>query len=220
MKTATLAAALLCAALFAGGVSAVASALPYPAPNAADAGFNQRLASARAAYFKDLEGDHQAHASAREQFGALAKERPDNTVVQAYIGSLDLLDAARTWAFWNKHVLSQQGLRELDAAVDKDPSNLEARFIRAATTWHLPFFFHRREQAESDLAYIAPRAAEAVAKGSLPPQLGAAALDYYGQVLSDKSDTAAARDAYQAAVRIDQSSPGGQDASRRLKQTD
>ena len=117
-------------------------------------------------------------------------------------------------------MLSQQGLRELDNAVDRDPSNLEARFIRAATTWHLPFFFHRREQAENDLAYIAPRAADAVAKGILPPQLGAAALDYYGQVLSEKSDHNAARDAYQAAVRIDQSSPGGQDASRRLKQTD
>jgi tetratricopeptide (TPR) repeat protein len=182
--------------------------------------YAQRLASARAAYFKDLEGDHVAHDQARQQFAALAKERPGDAVVQAYLGSLDLLDAARTWAFWNKHVLSQQGLRELDAAVDQDPASLEARFIRAATTWHLPFFFHRREQAEIDLAYIAPRAAEAVAKGTLPPQLGAAALDYYGQVLSDKSDHTAARDAYQAAVRIDQSSPGGQDASRRLKQTD
>jgi hypothetical protein len=182
--------------------------------------FTHRLASARTAYFKDIQGDRDAHAQAREQFAALAKERPDDTVVQAYIGSLDLLDAARTWAFWNKHVLSQQGLRELDQAVDRDPANLEARFIRAATTWHLPFFFHRREQAESDLAYIAPRAADAVAKGSLPPQLGAAALDYYGQVLSEKSDPTAAKTAYETAVRIDQSSPGGMDASRRLKQAD
>jgi tetratricopeptide (TPR) repeat protein len=196
----------------------------YPAwaidRQAAPSPFQQRLASARAAYFKDLQGDHDAHAQARDQFAVLAMERPNDAVVQAYIGSLDLLDAARTWAFWNKHVLSQQGLNELDQAVDRDPTSLEARFIRAATTWHLPFFFHRREQAESDLAYIAPRAADAVAKGTLPPQLGAAALDYYGQVLSERSDHSAARDAYQTAVRIDQSSPGGQDASRRLKQAD
>jgi hypothetical protein len=224
MKTAYLTTVFLCGALFAGGRPAMANALPSAAPDveqhAADPGFNQRLASARATYFKDLEGDHEAHDQARQQFAALAKERPDNTVVQAYIGSLDLLEAARTWAFWNKHVLSQQGLHELDDAVNQDPGNLEARFIRAATTWHLPFFFHRREQAESDLAYIAPRAADAVAKGMLPPQLGAAALDYYGQVLSDKSNPTAARDAYQTAVRIDQSSPGGQDASKRLKQID
>ncbi|AXC12958.1 hypothetical protein ACPOL_3677 [Acidisarcina polymorpha] len=182
--------------------------------------FNQRLASARLAYFQDLEGDHAAHLQARQQFAALASERPNDAVVEAYIGSLDLLDAARTWAFWNKHVLSQQGLHELDQAVDQDSTNLEVRFIRAATTWHLPFFFHRREQAESDFAFIAPRAAQAVANGSLPPQLGAAALDYYGQVLSDKSDAAAARNAFEAAVRLDGSSPGGKDASRRLKQTD
>ncbi len=202
-------------------LSAASSAAPAmsdqrPSPST----FVQRLAAARILYFKDLEGDHSAHDQAREQFAALAGERPSDAVVQAYIGSLDLLDAARTWVFWNKHVLSQQGLRELDQAVDQDPANLEARFIRAATTWHLPFFFHRREQAESDLAYIAPRAADAVGKGVLPPQLGAAALDYYGQVLSDKSDHTAARNAYEAAVRIDESSPGGKDASRRLKQAD
>jgi tetratricopeptide (TPR) repeat protein len=182
--------------------------------------FERRLNAARVAYFKDLQGDHEAHAQARELFNTLVREKPNDAVVQAYIGSLDLLDAARTWAFWNKHTLSQQGLRELDQAVQQDPTSLEARFIRAATTWHLPFFFHRREQAESDLAYIAPRASEAVAKGTLAPQLGAAALDYYGQVLSEKSDHTAARNAYEAAVRIDQASPGGQDASRRLKQFD
>ncbi len=184
------------------------------------ASFEQRLSTARAAYFRDIEGDHQAHDQAREQFAALAKERPGDVVVEAYVGSLDLLDAARTWAFWNKHVLSQQGLHELDQAVDQDPNNVEARFIRAATTWHLPFFFHRRDQAENDFAYIAPRAADAVAKGMLPPQLGAAALDYYGQMLAEKSDPTAARQAFETAVRIDESSPGGKDASRRLKQAD
>lgn len=193
---------------------------PATSIQSAQLSYHQRLATARALYFKDLEGDHSADEPARQEFAALAKERPNDAAVQAYIGSLDLLDAGRTWAFWNKHVLSQQGLRELDEAVDQDPANLEARFIRAATTWHLPFFFHRREQAESDFAYVAPRAAEAVAKGQLPPQLGAAALDYYGQVLSEKSDLVAARSAYETAVRIDESSPAGKDASKRLKETD
>ena len=222
MKITFLHSSLVGVALIVANSAALAASVPAfnSDQQTAQASYGQRLTSARAAYFRDLEGDHAAHEQAREQFAALAKERPGDTVAQAYIGSLDLLDAARTWAFWNKHVLSQQGLRELDQAVDQDPSNLEARFIRAATTWHLPFFFHRREQAESDLAYIAPRAADAVAKGVLPPQLGAAALDYYGQVLSDKSDHTAARNAYEAAVRIDQTSPGGKDASRRLKQAD
>jgi hypothetical protein len=222
MKIAYLSAALYCGAMVVSAHPGLALSGPARERTTQSASsaveFTQRLATARQAYFKDLAGDHDAHTQARALFTALAKERPNDTVVQAYIGSLDLLDAARTWAFWNKHVLSQQGLHELDLAVDQDPTNLEARFIRAATTWHLPFFFHRKEQAEGDLAYIAPRAAEAVAKGTLPPQLGAAALDYYGQVLSEKSDHTAARNAYEAAVRIDESSPGGKDASRRLKQ--
>jgi tetratricopeptide (TPR) repeat protein len=206
-----------------GVTTAGALALPISSPAArqtTQSSFEQHLAAARLAYFKDVEGDHEAHTQARDEFAALAKEKPGDAVVEAYIGSLDLLEAARTWAVWNKHTLSQQGLHELDQAVNQDPTNLEARFIRAATTWHLPFFFHRREQAEGDFAYIAPRAADAVAAGTLPPQLAAAALDYYGQVLSERSDHTAAKNAYEAAVRIDQSSPGGQDASRRLKQAD
>ncbi len=224
MKTIYLHAALLCGAFLLpanGAIAATDAAVSIDAARQVPSSrFAEQLATARVAYFKDLEGEHSAHQQAREDFAALAQQKPGDSVVQAYIGSLDLLDAARTWAFWNKHVLSQQGLHELDQAVDQDPSNLEARFIRAATTWHLPFFFHRREQAEADFAYIAPRAADAVTKGALPPQLGAAALDYYGQVLSEKSDHTAARSAFQAAVQIDQSSPGGQDAFRRLKQTD
>ena len=38
----------------------------------------------------------------------------------------------------------------MDRAVDRAPGDLEARFIRAASTWHLPFFYKRREQAASD----------------------------------------------------------------------
>ena len=184
------------------------------------AGYGARLAQARAEYFKDLAGDHDADVQARADFASLAQEQPGDAVVMAYSGSLDLLEAGRTWVVWNKHALTEQGLDTLDRAVERDPENVEARFIRAATTWHLPFFLHRHDQAESDFAYIAPRAENAVAAGTLPSELGAAALDYYGQVLIDRSDRAAARSAFEVAVRIDKSSPGGKDASRRLQQAD
>lgn len=179
--------------------------------------YGQRLSAAREAYFKDLEGDHEAIDQAREAFTDLEREHPNDSTVMAYYGSIELLDAARTWAVWNKHKLADNGLAKLDAAVALSPDNLEARFIRAATTWHLPFFYHRREQAESDFAYIAPRAEASVAAGQLPSPLAAAALDYYGQVLADKADHSGARQAYQAAVRIASSSPGGRDAQKRLR---
>jgi hypothetical protein len=181
------------------------------------AGFQQRLAEARAQYFADLQGDRAAAGKARVSFAALAKDFPGNSVVDAYSGSLELLDAARTWAIWDKRRLANEGLEKMDQAVNRAPGDLEARFIRAASTWHLPFFYKRREQAASDFAFIAPRAEAAVAKGSLPPELAAAALDYYGQVLIDRSDSHGAKQAFEAAVRIDGSSPGGRDAMKRLR---
>jgi hypothetical protein len=183
----------------------------------ADTSFDQRLATARAQYFADLEGKHGAAEEARSSFAALSHDYPNNATVQAYTGSLELLDAGRTWAFWDKHRLANEGLQKLDAAVDQAPNNLEARFIRAATTWHLPFFFKRKDQAANDFATIAPQAEAAASKGLLPPPLAAAALDYYGQVLADRSDQAGAKQAYQAAIRVDSHSPAGRDAQKRLK---
>src|ERR1700761_3035842 len=173
----------------------------------ADAGFQQRLSEARAQYFADLEGQHGAGDKARASFSALARDYPDNAVVEAYNGSLELLDAAHTWAVWDKHRLATEGLQKMDQAVDRAPTDLEARFIRAATTWHLPFFFKRKEQSASDFAIIAPKAESAAAHGHLPPALAAAALDYYGQVLAGRSDTNGAKQAFEAAVRVDSGSP-------------
>jgi hypothetical protein len=180
------------------------------------AGFEQRLAEARRQYFADLQGDRAAASRAQASFAALSRDFPADPVVEAYSGSLELLDAARTWAVWNKRKLANDGLAEMDQAVSRAPNNLEARFIRAASTWHLPFFYGRRKQAADDFTFIAPRAEAAAKKGTLPPELAAAALDYYGQVLIDRSDNHGAKQAFEAAVRVDGSSPGGRDALKRL----
>jgi hypothetical protein len=179
--------------------------------------FQQRLATARAEYFANLQGDHAAGEKAQQDFEALSRDYPGNAVIDAYSGSLELLQAARTWAIWDKRRLANEGLAKMDQAVNRDPGNLEARFIRAASDWHLPFFYKRHNQAADDFTYIAPRAEAAVAKGTLPPELAAAALDYYGQVLADKSDNHGAKQAFEAAVRIDGTSPGGKDALKRLR---
>lgn len=179
--------------------------------------FDQRLAEARREYFADLQGNHAADEKARAGFAALSHDYPDNSVVEAYSGSLQLLEAGRTWAIWDKRRLANEGLEKLDQAVNRSPGDLEARFIRAASTWHLPFFFKRKEQAASDFTFIAPQAEAAAAKGTLPPELAAAALDYYGQVLTGRSDSHGARQAFEAAVRVDSSSSAGRDAQKRLR---
>jgi hypothetical protein len=179
--------------------------------------FDQRLAEARREYFAGLQGNHAADGKARASFAALSQQYPDNAVVEAYNGSLELLEAARTWAIWDKRRLANEGLQKLDQAVNRAPNDLEVRFIRAASTWHLPFFYKRKEQAASDFTLIAPQAEAAAAKGVLPPELAAAALDYYGQVLADRSDSHGARQAFEAAVRVDGSSPAGRDAQKHLR---
>jgi hypothetical protein len=196
---------------------AIAVFLIFSALVRADIPFQQRLATARAEYFADLEGKRGAADKARSNFAALARDYPDDPVVEAYSGSLELLDAARTWAIWDKRRLANDGLERLDQAVNHAPGNLEARFIRAASTWHLPFFYKRKEQSANDFAIIAPQAEAAAAKGTLPPELAAAALDYYGQVLNDRSNNQAARQAYAAAVRVDSDCPAGRDALKRLR---
>ena len=105
----------------------------------------------------------------------------------------------------------------MDAAVNSNPDDLEARFVRALTTWHLPSFFHRKQQAEDDLLYLGPRAETAARSGALPPKLAAAALDYCGQVLEDRKQPDKARQAYLAAARVDADSPAGKDAVKRLR---
>jgi tetratricopeptide (TPR) repeat protein len=196
--------------------AAFAQQAAYAQP-AESTAFQQQLAQARSAYFRDLQGDSTAAAIARKDFRALKAEAPNNPVVMAYSGSLTLLEAARTWAFWNKQSLSQKGLTEMDKAVAMDPDNLEARFIRGASCWHLPFFFHRKQQAEQDLTFVAVRATQAVKDGKLPPQLGAAALDYYGKILENRQQHIEAQHAFREAMRVDPESPGGRDAASHLE---
>jgi tetratricopeptide (TPR) repeat protein len=196
------------------------SALPACAADNGDSvaasAYRQQLSAARANYFKDIQGDRQADIEARKQFALLSEEHPSDPVVEVYSGSLELLEAARTWAIWNKHTLAQQGLAKMDRAVAMAPGNLEAHYIRGATTWHLPFFFHRKQQAESDFSIIAPKAEAAARQGTLPSPLAASALDYYGQILAEKNDESGAKQAFEAALRVDPNSPAGKDAAHRL----
>ena len=176
-----------------------------------------QLAAARKAYYASVEGNRAADMEARQLFDALSREHPHNATLEAYRGSLALLDASHTWALWRKHALSVEGITRMDAAVNSDPGDLEARFVRALTTWHLPSFFHRKEQAEDDLLFLLPRAEGAARTGALPPALAAAALDYCGQVLADRKQPEKAKQAFLAATRVDGNSPAGKDAARRLR---
>jgi predicted negative regulator of RcsB-dependent stress response len=179
----------------------------------------ERLTIARNAYFRVItSNDRNADQQAHEALTALEKAYPGDPIAKAYHGSLQLLDAAHNWAIWNLHRQAADGLNMLDQAVAQAPDEPEARFIRAATSWHLPGFYHRKAQYEADFAVLAPRAEQDARNGKLPPELAAATLNYWGQILVNRNDNAGAKDAFRTAVRIAPQSPGAADAAKRLRQ--
>jgi predicted negative regulator of RcsB-dependent stress response len=198
------------------GVSALHA---NPADEEAREQYRNRLSAARTAYFKVItSNDQAADAQAHEALAELERDYPGDPVAKAYRGSLELLDAAHNWAIWNLHKQAADGLSLLDAAVAEAPDEPEARFIRAATAWHLPGFYHRKAQCEADFALLAGRAEQDARQGKLPPELAAASYNYWGQILVNRGDKSGARAAFQTAIRIAPQSPGGLDAGKRLVQ--
>jgi tetratricopeptide (TPR) repeat protein len=180
--------------------------------------YEYRLGVARTAYFKVItSNDEAASRQAHTALAELEQAYPGDPVAKAYHGSLELLDAAHSWAVWNLHKQAADGLTLLDEAVNQAPDEPEARFIRAATSWHLPGFYHRKAQCEADFALLAGRAEEDARRGRLPPELAAATYNYWGQILVNRGDIAGAQGAFRAALRVAPQSPGGVDAEKRLK---
>ena len=179
--------------------------------------YASRLHAARIAYFKVIAtgsstADNEAHAA----LATFEREYPEDAIGKAYHGSLELLDAAHSWRIWNLHRQAADGMSLLDAAVAQAPDEPEVRFLRAATDWHLPGFYHRRAQSESDFALLAGRAEEDARRGKLPPELAAAALSFWGQILVGRGDREGAKSAFGAAIRVAPKSPAGEDAARRV----
>jgi hypothetical protein len=179
--------------------------------------YASRLHAARTAYFKVIAtgsstADNEAHAALM----AFEREYPGDAIGKAYHGSLELLDAAHSWRIWNLHRQAADGISLLDAAVAQAPDEPEVRFLRAATDWHLPLFYHRRAECEADFELLAGRAEEDARLGKLPPELAAAALSYWGQILVERRSPEEAKNAFEAAVRVAPKSPAGEDAARRV----
>ena len=180
--------------------------------------YAQKLAAARTAYFQVLTHDsHSADQAAHQALEALEESYPGDATAEAYSGSLEMLDAARSWQIWNLRHEAAEGLARLDHAVTLAPNDPEVRFIRAATSWHLPDLYHRRQQCESDFAWLSTHAVDSSRRATLPPELAAASLNYWGQILMRRGQSDRARAAFQQAVDIAPQSPGAQDAARRLR---
>ncbi|HET6675502.1 MAG TPA: hypothetical protein VFG71_09195 [Nitrospiraceae bacterium] len=179
--------------------------------------FEEPVDRARRLYYEGIAGNKEALAESDRLFTALHRTTPVSSLVRAYYGSHRLLAAAKAWAPWEKYALSKEGLTELDAAVTNASHETEVRFVRAMTTYHLPFFFGRREQSAEDFALLAEQVPQAAHAGKLAPSLAAAALYHYGLLRKESSDFSRARDAWEQAVTLAPNSIAGRDAAKRLQ---
>ena len=171
------------------------------------------FSQAKKLYFEAVDGNGEALVKSQE----LLRDSASSPVAQAYAGSLQLLQSDRTLALWRKGRLAKEGLEMLDRAVKAAPDNLEIRFLRAASTMHLPGFFKRSEQSEADLAQIAPRVAAAAESGLIERRIAAAALFYHGVNLQRRSDWAGAESAWRTATAIGPQTRAGIDAAAKLR---
>ncbi len=196
----------------------VVLALCITIPSAANnTGWEQQFEQAKNLYYQGTYGSKTAADESEKLFLDLYKKAPDDPRVKAYYGSERLLEAAHTWALWKKYSLSKQGMQLLDTAVAKAPDNLEVRFVRAVTTYNLPGFFGRREQALQDFAYLSTRVADAADKGRLDATIAASALLFYGRICKEQSNTSQASEAWKRAERIAPQSKAGRDSASELQ---
>ncbi|RME75446.1 MAG: hypothetical protein D6776_03215 [Planctomycetota bacterium] len=178
-----------------------------------------QLELAKRLHLEGVDGDDKAAERAERMLAELAKEPGAPAIALAYYGSARTLAAKRSWAFWRKGELAEEGLRLMDDAVAAAPGDLEVRFIRAISCYALPFFFDRGDQAASDFARVARSASRAVRAGELDAAIGVAALFYEGVVRADRGDVASAKVSWEEAVALGPLTPHGQAARARLGRT-
>lgn len=88
------------------------------------------------------------------RFEQLSQQSEYSARARAYIGALEALKGKHATFPHQKLKWVQQGLVKMDQGIEAAPEDIEARFVRATTCFHLPFFFNRKEQAQVDFKTI------------------------------------------------------------------
>jgi hypothetical protein len=114
---------------------------------------NKTWEQARQLYYKGLKHE-EALNQAIELFQQLSSHSTEPGVAQTYLGSLTALKAQYTPWPTKKLKYANQGLEIMDAGLENNPDNLEALFIHGTTSYYLPFFFNRRDDAHRSFKRI------------------------------------------------------------------
>lgn len=102
-------------------------------------------------YYRAIKGENNAAKEAHTLFSELITEQPNHTELMAYLGAVKALLARDTFDLREKGKYANEGLKYLDVAVLKNPSNAVIRMLRGNVSLHLPENrFRRTETAIED----------------------------------------------------------------------
>ena len=116
-----------------------------------------RVEGVRAMYFLSVEeGDwvEVAKDSLSLLMGMVNPETPEEAIIQAYRGAIEVVRAKHSRWPPNKLKYLNQGAAILDFLVDAHPNDLELRYLRLASYRFLPFFLSREESVAEDLRIL------------------------------------------------------------------
>ena len=115
--------------------------------------FEETWEEARHLYYSSLQ--QEAHLTkALSLFETLSEKDDKLGVAQTYIGSLTAVKAQYTPWPHKKLQYANKGLDIMDDGLQKNPDDLEALFIHGTTSYYLPFFFNRRDDANRSFKRI------------------------------------------------------------------
>lgn len=182
------------------------AAAPFLPAYAGDPFEDPLILEIHALHEKAAKGDEDATEDLVEKLEELTEKDPKNALLKAYLGSAYTLASRDAFYGPNKLKLLKKGLQTMDAAVESDPENCPARFIRAVNNFNLPAFVNRRDNARTDFAYLLKQLNEAET-GSHPLELSAItrqAIYYYaGLCQVQLKQTADAKSAFEKAYGLD-----------------
>lgn len=107
---------------------------------------------------KGTGGDKDAVKKAYDLLKRLHEQEPENSLVEAYLGSAISLLGRDAISPNERFKLAIKGVKMLDKAIAKDPENIDIRSLRAYVSFRLPeMYFHRTEKAIEDFEYLISR---------------------------------------------------------------
>ncbi|MEO5912519.1 MAG: hypothetical protein ABIP95_16660 [Pelobium sp.] len=114
------------------------------------AGYNVVKAYDIAKIRKDYVAAVKDSKKSEELYSYLSAIKNPDAIILAYLGSAEAIRAKHSWNPYHKMSFLNEGFKKLDAAVEKDPNQLEVRFLRFTLQHYVPDFLGHSKNIAQD----------------------------------------------------------------------